>query len=457
MQPWHSDNPALTNAFAPVFDERDDADLPVDGTLPPCLSGVFMRNGPNPQFEPGPGYTYPYDGTGMVHAVYLDGGQARYRNRWVLTQELQEERQAGRRIYNPTFGPPPQANLANTNVMRHAGKIYALYEGGCPYEMDVSLSTVGPDTFRGKLAGALSAHPKVDPASGEMLAINYDLMSGTLEYLRMDASGQVDRQVQFASPWPALVHDIGLTATHVVAFVCPLVFDFSRGPAAPAWEPQRGTRVLLVPRDCTAPSQIRWIETDPFFNWHVANAHVDGDVIEAVMPWHDGLGSGPHKRLELHRLRIDIASGRVQDEVVDDQPCEFGRVNDAWLGKRTRYCYAGLRDPRPGETPQPGAFESFARYDLDTGAKSVYRLPAGQTAGEPVFAADPASTAECDGYILSFVHAENDPGGRFIVLDARDLAAGPVAQVRLPRRVPVGLHGSWLPSSRSAPGNQARR
>ena len=92
MQPWHSDNPALAGAFAPVFDERDDTDLPVEGALPAGLSGVFMRNGPNPQFEPGPGYAYPYDGTGMIHALYLDGGRARYRNRWVLTRELQEER-----------------------------------------------------------------------------------------------------------------------------------------------------------------------------------------------------------------------------------------------------------------------------------------------------------------------------------------------------------------------------
>jgi len=448
MQPWHSDNPALTRAFAPVFDEREDADLPIEGALPPGLSGVFMRNGPNPQFEPGPGYSYPFDGTGMIHALYLDGGgRARYRNRWVLTAELQEEQTAGHRIYNPTFGPPPYANLANTNVLRHADRIHALYEGGFPYELDDALGTVGATSFQGKLTGAFSAHPKVDPLTGEMLAINYDLMAGTLEYMRLDATGRVDRQVAFSAPWPALVHDIGLTATHVVAFVCPLVFDFSRGPKAPGWEPQRGTQVLLVPRDCTDAEQIRWIEAAPFFNWHVANAYVDGNVIEAVLPWHDGYGPTSRKRLEMHRLRIDMASGRVDDQTLDEQPCEFGRVNDAWLGRRTRFCYAGLRDPRPGETPQPGAFEAFARYDVETGAKTVYRLPAGQTACEPVFAADPAGAGEADGYILSFVHAEDDAGGRFIVLDARDLAAGPVAQVRLPRRVPAGLHGSWMPLS----------
>ncbi|MNT27340.1 Apocarotenoid-15,15'-oxygenase [compost metagenome] len=82
---------------------------------------------------------------------------------------------------------------------------------------------------------------------------------------------------------------------------------------------------------------------------------------------------------------------------------------------------------------------------MTTGAKTVFRLPAGQTACEPVFAADPQGAGEADGYILSFIHAEHDERGRFIALDARDLAAGPVAQVSLPRRVPAGLHGSWMP------------
>lgn len=446
MQTWQSTNPALTRAFAPVFDERDDADLIVEGALPACLRGAFMRNGPNPQFEPGPAYAYPFDGTGMIHALYLDEGRARYRNRWVLTRELQEERRAGRRIYNPTFGEPPYANLANTNIVRHAGRILALYEGGCPYELDASLSTVGPCTFGGRLAGALSAHPKVDPQTGEMMALNYDLEKGMLEYLRVNAAGQVDRQLRFASPWTSLVHDIAITANHVVAFLCPMVFDFSRGPAAPAWEPERGTRILLIPRDCTDAGGIRWIEADPFFLWHIANAHEDHGIIEAVMPWYDSYAPGRSAHMELHKLLIGIDGGRVVDIPMDDRPCEFSRINDAWAGRRARYCYVGLREPRPGETPQPGAFEAFARYDMDTGARTVHRLGPGQTACEPVFAPDPQGSREEDGYILSFVHHEDDAQGEFIVIDARDLEAGPVARVRLPRRVPAGLHGSWMPA-----------
>ncbi|WP_414637762.1 carotenoid oxygenase family protein [Alloacidobacterium sp.] len=95
MQPWTSNNPALSGAFEPVFDERDDTDLKVEGEIPRSLRGVFMRNGPNPQYKPDDHYAYPFDGTGMVHAIYIENGRARYRNRWVMTKEMQQERAAG--------------------------------------------------------------------------------------------------------------------------------------------------------------------------------------------------------------------------------------------------------------------------------------------------------------------------------------------------------------------------
>ena len=208
---WTSDNPFLRGPYAPVFDERDKSDLAVDGQIPRALRGVFMRNGPNAQFKPEQ-YVYPFDGTGMIHAVYLEDGRARYRNRWVLTRELQEERAAGRRIYGPSFGSPPNPNLANTNIIRHAGKYLALFESGAPYEMDRELNTVGIFDYQGRLPGVMSAHPKVDPDTGELVAINYDIAeTTTLTYMTADRAGRLQRIVTFKAPWPAMVHDIAIT------------------------------------------------------------------------------------------------------------------------------------------------------------------------------------------------------------------------------------------------------
>jgi carotenoid cleavage dioxygenase-like enzyme len=444
---WTSTSPFLSGAFAPVFDERDDVDLRVEGEIPRSLRGVFMRNGPNPEFQPDDHYAYPFDGTGMVHAVSIADGKARYRNRWVLTKELAEERAAGRRLYNSTFSPPPHADLANTNIIRHAGRYLALYEGGLPYEIDRELKTIGLFDYGGGLPGRMSAHPKLDPVTGELLSLAYDTRTGTLTYLRANRQGQLDRIVPFPSPWPAMVHDVAITERHLVACVGPAVFDLAaKGPPV-TWQPDRGAKVAVVPRDARASEDVRWIGGAPFFNFHCMNAVADGDRIEIVVPWYDRFSLGaPAKRLELHKLTLDTKSGSMSDTILDDRACEFPRVNDALLGRRTRYGYVALRDPRAGESPQLGAFESFARYDVTNGTKTVHAFPAGMTVCEPVFVADPARSSEGDGFLFSFVHDAATATGSFVILDASHLEGEPIATVRLPRRVPAGLHGSWLPA-----------
>lgn len=446
MAPWKSDNPFLTRALVPVFDERNDTDLLVEGKLPPGLRGTFMRNGPNPQFQPDDHYAYPFDGTGMIHAIYIEDGRARYRNRWVLTKEVAEERAAGHRIYNSTFSAPPHANLANTNIVHHAGRYMALYEAGVPYELDRELNTLGIFNYDGKLPGVMSAHPKIDPLSGELLSIAYNLDTGQLTYLRADKTGRLDRIVPFQSPWPAMIHDIAITDQHVVAFVCPLVFDMHKGPPA-SWQPDRGAMVAVIPRDAQSAEAVKWIKGPAFFHWHAINAHEHEGRIEVVMPWYDSFSlSGPAKRLELHRIVIHADTNTVEDQTIDDRACEFGRINDAYLGREARFGYVGLRDPRPGEKPQAGTFESLARYDLATGQKVVHQFPAGVTVCEPVFVADPQGRNEEDGFIFVFAHDAASATGSFIILDARNLSAPPVATIRLPRRVPAGLHGSWTPA-----------
>jgi carotenoid cleavage dioxygenase-like enzyme len=444
--PWTSQNPFLTGAFAPVFDERDDADLKIDGALPRGLRGAFMRNGPNPQFAPDSHYAYPFDGTGMIHAIYVEDGKARYRNRWVATEENLAERRAGHRLYNSGFGPPPHANLANTNIVRHAGRYLALYEAGVPYEMDRDLETRGPFNYGGKLPRFMSAHPKLDPVTGELLSIAYNLRAGTLTYLRADKRGGLDRVVPLQAPWPAMVHDIAITDRYVLAFICPLVFDFSaQGPPA-RWQPDRGSVALVIPREAQTASEATWISGAPFFNFHIVNAFDSGDRIEVAFPWYDSYSlvpAGP-VRLQLHKAVIDVRLKTLTVSALDDRVCEFGRVNEAYLGRRAKYGYVGLRNPRPDEKPQMGAFEAFARYDLDTGAKVVHIFPPGVTVCEPTFVADPSGKEESDGFIFTFAHDASTSAGLFMILDARDLSAPPMATVHLPRRVPAGLHGSWF-------------
>lgn len=445
IQPWTSNNPALSGAFEPVFDERNDTDLKVDGEIPHGLRGVFMRNGPNPMCTPDDHYSYPFDGTGMVHAVYIEDGRARYRNRWVMTEEMQQERAAGHRIFNSSFSSPPHADLANTNIIHHADRYLALFEAGVPYELDRDLNTKGPFNYDGKLPSVMSAHPKLDPHTGELLSVAYDAKTGALTYLCANKQGQLDRVVPFQGPWGTIVHDISITENHVVAFIGPLVFDRSR-PGPPAtWQPERGTKIAVIPRNARSEKDVIWIQSPPFFQFHIMNAFEEKDRIEVTFPWYDSYSlTHPSSKLELHRLVIDLQKRSVVDHPLDDQPCEFSRINDAYIGRKARYGYVGLRDPRPGEKPQIGAFEAMARYDLTSGTKIVHQFTAGSTVCEPLFVKDPHGKAEEDGFIFSFVHQQGERGGRFVILDARHIAGKPLATVHLPRRVPAGLHGSWI-------------
>ena len=195
-------NPYLEHGYAPVADELSVDNLIVRGEIPREIAGAYLRNGPNPAYPP-ISYTYPFDGDGMVHGLTFDDGKVSYRNRFVQTAGLRADRRAGRTIYggltnpivpDPRFVPPDGdpnrfKNVANINVVRHAGRILALYEGDLPYELTAALETKGTYDFAGKLHGAMTAHPRFDPTSGEMLMFRYSLRPPFLVFYTVDRIG----------------------------------------------------------------------------------------------------------------------------------------------------------------------------------------------------------------------------------------------------------------------------
>jgi carotenoid cleavage dioxygenase-like enzyme len=184
------DNPYLGGNYAPVHDELQVDNLEVAGTLPDCLSGVYMRNGPNPYFEP-IAYQYPFEGDGMIHAVTLRNGKASYRNRFVMTGSLKSEIGAGKAIYgsvlspipvdptlqHPDDTPDPMKNGAFINVIRHAGIYLALEEAAPAHEITADLETVG--WWRGGEDAPIpmNAHARLDPETGELWTLTYDIES----------------------------------------------------------------------------------------------------------------------------------------------------------------------------------------------------------------------------------------------------------------------------------------
>jgi carotenoid cleavage dioxygenase len=456
-------DPFLAGVYTPVDTERDDLDLAVTGHIPAGLTGTFLRNGPNPMFEP-KGRYHIFDGDGMLHALTFDGdGGVRYRNRWVRTSGLAAEMRAGRAIYGgmangefptpeETGGGPPMKNVANTNVIRHAQRILCLWEAGLPTEVTPELDTVGEYDFGGAYAGAFTAHPKLDATTGEMFTFGYSPIAPYLRYAVVDRDGRVARSCEIDLPAAVMMHDFALTERHAVFLDAPALFDFqsfAAGGPMLRWAPENGTRFGVLDRHGDG-RDIVWIETDPCYVFHFLNASSSADggqvTVDACrLPRMDiGLeaeGGTADADPWLHRFTIDLDAHSVSYEQVAELPGDFPRVPAAMEGRCQQYgYYATFSTGRP----ERGEFDSVTKVDYTQKRTATRTYGPDQVCGEAVFAADPAGRAEDDGWLLNYVTDRTTLATDFVVLDASTLDE--VARVHLPGRVPFGFHGNWLPA-----------
>ncbi|HZJ26658.1 MAG TPA: carotenoid oxygenase family protein [Acidimicrobiia bacterium] len=444
------ENIYLTGNFAPVRDELSVTDLPVTGTLPPALAGRFLRNGPNP-IAPDPSNYHWFTGDGMLHALELrDGRAVSFRNRWVRTDQACAELGETPPADQPDDVFMGGSTLANTHVVCHAGKILALTETCLPTEVRPDLSTVGRYDFGGALRSPMTAHPKIDPATGEMHFFGYDIAGPPyLRYHVADESGTLITSRDITLPAPVMVHDFAITPEHIVWFDMPVVYDFSllgQRPFPAAWRPENGTRIGIMPRS-GGDADIAWIEIDPCFVYHSANAwDDDGRVVVDVPKYSSAFDvdlSGPADVASVYeRWTIDPAVGTLTSDLLDDRGQEFPRINEGILGRRHRYAYATLTEF--GDTVD---LTGVVKHDHDRATSEVHSFGDDGHAGEPVFVADPDATSEDDGWVLAVVYDGTSGGSSLHVLDATDFAGAPVAVVGLPQRVPHGFHGSWVPDA----------
>lgn len=447
-----STNRYLAGNYAPVSDELTVYDLPVDGTIPAELRGRFVRNGPNPITSPNPDTYHWFTGTGMLHGVRIEDGRATwYRNRWLrsadVTAALGEAQKGG-----PIFEGMDFA--ANTNVIGHAGRTLAIVEGGTrPYEVDDLLESIGPTDFGATLPGGFTAHPKLDPATGELHAMAYWWGWGNrVQYIVVGTDGRV-RETRFVDTHGSpMMHDMSLTERFAVAFDLPVAFDMDAAMAGARfpyyWQQDYPARFGLVPRD---GGDVRWVDIDPCYVFHPMNAFDDGDqlVIDAIR-WQRMFDrrddNGPLGRTPptLTRWTIDTVTATARETTLDDHDQEFPRINETLTGRRHRYGYAAvnLGDDRGG----------IIKHDLGNGSSETvdFGPGSGNGANEAVFipAGAAGDGAEDDGWLMSIIYDASDDTSSLVILAAQDIAAGPVATVHLPRRVPFGFHGNWLPDTR---------
>ena len=461
----------LTDNFAPVHRERTVEDLTVIGELPAELSGMFLRVGANPQFPPLGRYHW-LDGDGMIHGVQLSNGKADYRNRYVRTKGFTIEQAAGKAIWPgllnlPRFDLPYGLlfkNAANTALAWHSGKLLALWEAGEPYAIDLpSLETIGPHTFDDKLPCGFTAHPKIDPVTGEMMFFGYSLISPPyLQYGIVSAAGELLRTVPIDLPAPIIMHDFAITEHYTIFMDMPLTLQASRllrGEVPVVFSSERPSRFGILPRHGDN-STIRWFEVPTCMVYHTVNAYEEGDEVVLIayrmpstnmlIPDYDSGDpfSSQADNAILHCWRFNLTTGAVREQVLDDVVAEFPRIDEGLMGRRMRYAYAGLGAPYM--RPKP-LLDGVIKYDFEgVVSAQTYYFGRGRFGGECVFAPRPGATVEDDGWLLTYVHDTIAQRSEFLVMNAQDISAGPVARVLLPQRVPYGFHAAWISDEQMA-------
>jgi carotenoid cleavage dioxygenase len=457
-------NPFLGDNFAPVREEIAADNLKVSGELPQGLNGMFVRNGPNPQFPPILNYHW-FEGDGMLHGVRIQDGKASYRNRWIRTAAWREANEAGEEVYPSVLDPLdkfflerilsgrfPYPNRANTALVWHHSKLLALWEGGPPHEIKVpSLETIGPYKFGAKLKHACTAHPKVDPRTGELIFFGYSPFPPFLQYSVADRNGTIKRTTSVELPRPVMMHDIAITENHTLFLDCPMVFDLGavvRGKPFLHFEPRHGARIGVLPRHA-AGQEIRWFAIKPCFIFHIFNAHEEGsDVVLhgcRYRQYPDFASLSKPVQAEAfgqfdidsqpvaYRWQINLDTGQVTEAALDDEICEFPRVNERLTGTKAKYGYV------VGDE-----WNKLLKYDFDRGTRDEHRLGKGEATGEAVFVPRPDAEREDDGWLVSFTHNRLEGKSELRIVDARDMLAEPIARVQIPQRVPYGFHAIWI-------------
>ena len=433
---WH-----LRDNWGPVDDEVTATELEVEGEIPAELDGHYMRNGFNPKDKASAHWFF---GHGMVHAFDLRDGTASYRNRYVHTPF----NDSGSSEMKPELMMDLTNSPANTNVVRHAGRIWTLEEAHHPWEIDHDLDTIGVDDFGGKVVSAFTAHPKLCPVTGEMLAFGYSVAAPPhLHYYRFSPDGELVQVEPITLPAGVMMHDFNITDSKVVWMDLPACFSMERAMAGESpffWNPDNGARLGVMPRD-GGDADVQWFDIEPGYVVHPFNSYDDGDRIVLDVSRLDTFMNGGFDDIsekgKFWRWTIDLASGSVAEEQMDDRLVDFGRVNDLYVGQKTPYAYGTQLLPNP-YCPEIGS--QIYKYDLATGEPEIHDM-GDLVGGEAVFVGRGPDADHDDGWGMVLAYDPDNDRSELRIINGQDWSGEPAARIFTPQRVPYGAHGNWMP------------
>ena len=435
---WH-----LQGNWAPVKEELTVSDLEVKGEVPKEINGLYIRNGMNPRS----GFSdHWFFGNGMLHGFNFEDGKVSYKNRYVRTPYYEKDLDI-----IGSFGDL-SASPANTHIIKHADKFLALEEAHLPWEVDENLETKGAYDFNGKLKGAMTAHPRTCPKTGELLFFSYSVMSEPyLTYYRVNPAGKLVQIEPIELPRAVMMHDWNVTENHVVFMDLPIISDMNLAVETGSpfgFKPEFGARLGVMPRE-GSNSDVRWFDIDPCYVFHPLNSYEEGNKIilhvcrqqEAMVGGFQDIYGGETTVARLWKWTIDLELGSVKEEQIDDAPCDFPRIDDRRIGFKNDYGYFTTLET---DVESLTIGRHLLKYDLVNNKRLTHDLGENVTGGEALFVPRTANSSEDDGWVISLAYEAETDRSKLLVINSQDFESAPVAEIYAPQRVPNGAHGSWV-------------
>ena len=508
------DNPYLDGNFRPVTEEVTNVSMnTIHGALPHDLRGAFLRNGPNPVFSP-KGLYHWFDGDGMVHAVRLRGDdkdsnnlnaarrsttQATYTNHQIQTNKLAYEITKGSAdwlgvgdmkgplglikmaLFNARYylgdtqlvktlsKPGGFEGVANTSIKYHAGKLLASVEMSQPCQLHInasgSIETIGTYSYNNTLTHAWTAHPKVDPITGEMMTFCYNISAAPYaNYTVVDKTGSIVSTIDLDLPKPIMMHDCTITAQYTIFMDLPLQFDPSNmgkrlDGGAFVFNKEAPARFGVLPRHAKHGNEMKWFDVQACAIFHVVNSYEDVNakgediiILQACRFTTIDLSNMNQADADLKDFNevwiwvLNMTTGNVDREepmlssASTKVSGDFPQINPMRNGRKQQYCWLSRFSPEHNTK-----FDAIVKIDCTNGkVVGVFEYGNGKRGGEIIFVPRENPTSEDDGYLVGFVHDEIQDVSTFYVVDAKTMDASPICICEMPRRVPYGMHASFV-------------
>jgi carotenoid cleavage dioxygenase-like enzyme len=443
--------------------ENDLYDCEVEGKLPADLDGAFYRVGPDPQYPKPDKYAtdIPFDGEGHVSMFRIKDGHVDYKSRYVRTQRWKAQHAARRSLFgmyrNPGTDDSSVKGLsrgtANTQIVYHHGKLFAMKEDSPPVAMNpITLETTDDYyTFGGGMKSlTFTAHPKLDPMTGEMICFGYEakgFYTPDIEVFSADKTGKVIWSAWVKSPYTCMIHDFGVTQKHILFLATPLAANpeqVARGGVHWAWDSTLPSYLGVMRRGGDG-SDIQWIKGPGWMATHTMGAWSDGDKVYFDV---DGAPSNQFPFFpQVHEPFNGPASvGRIVRLTAD-----MSKKSQDTYGRETLFPQItgqlSRQDDRYHTVPYRYGILNGAGWnwiDHQTGKVATFTLPDTQLQ-EATFVPRKKGAPEGDGYLIGVASKPRENGrSDLVIADTSDLSAGPVAVVHMPYKVVGQVHGFWV-------------